>query len=474
MRFPHVPILLTVLFLLGACTAQPDAGDSPAALPTRLVLPSPTPAAVSAAAAPTAKPALPAEPTPEFAWFFNPEDRTVLGVNSKNQQVTAKIITTFSPTLVASTVEDVWVAQNVDEKITSLLRVSRQDNSIKDDIPLQFGQATSMSAAGDYVWLTLLLPGSSGGELKGGVIQVDIRQRKMLRYIQTRGYPLQVSATDQAAWVLVQDVLTTHFERINPASGEISLLPAAVQSSGDLQLFAHFTVQASGLWATPLQLHAPYIFRLDPNTGSILAAIPLGSTPAEHPVAIAAGEQLIYAALQNNTVVSIDPAAGKISSPVSLAIAVDQLSVVDNKVWVWSRQAATAYQLDFATSKVLGSTVLGATPMPTPTTVVYSTPSIMGGSFKPCDGVDFESNLRPGMKAIVNPDPPLPDRVRISASRTGAVVDMVLPNHWMEILEGPACVEGKVWWKVLTQNNITGWTMEGDGIDHWLLPAPAN
>ena len=98
----------------------------------------------------------------------------------------------------------------------------------------------------------------------------------------------------------------------------------------------------------------------------------------------------------------------------------------------------------------------------------------MGGSFKPCDGVDFESNLRPGMKAVVNPDPPLPDRVRVSASRTGTVVDIVNAGHWMEILEGPACVEGKVWWKVHTQNNITGWTMEGDGIDHWLLPAPQN
>jgi hypothetical protein len=472
MRHPFFLVLFTTLVLLGGCNSLPGLDDSPAVLPTRLILPTATEAAPHSAAAP-ANTTVPGEPIPYFAWFANPDDRAVLGVNPQNQQIMTKILTTFNPGLVTSFGDDVWVTQNVDEKITSLLHLKRQSSAISDDIPIQYGQATSISAAGDYVWLTLQSPDSAAGELKGGVVQVDINQQKLLRYIETRGYPLQVSATAQAAWVLVQDALTTHFERINPANGESSLIPPSVQSSGDLQLFERFSIQSSGLWATPRQ-HTPYVFQVDPQTGKIINIIKVGSTPAEHPIDITAGAQSVYAALQNNTILAIDPAAGTISTPVTINAQIDRLSIVDNTIWVWSHTAATAYQVDNHSNRILGSTQLGSTPIPTPTIPVYPTPSIMGGSFKPCDGLDFESNLRTGMKAIVNPDPPLPDRVRISASRTGKIVDIVNPNHWMDILEGPACVEGKVWWKVRTQNNIIGWTMEGDGIDHWLLPAPEN
>jgi hypothetical protein len=465
MRYFNSLALLAALFLLASC-GQDDAMPS---LPTRLVLPTATPEQQLAALAETAAPA---DDLPYYAWFPNPDDRTVLGINPKNQQLTTKILTAFNPSLVTSNADDVWVAQSVDENTTSLLHINRQGNSISDDIPLQYGRATSISAAGSYVWLTMQSPSSTASESKGGVVQIDNNQRKLIRYIATRGSPLQVSATAQAAWVLVQDALTTHFERINPVSGDTTILPASVRTSSDLQLFAHFALQANELWAIPRQLHAPYVFRLDPQTGNILAAIQVGSTPAEHPIDITTGKQSIFVALQNNSIITIDPVTGTVSSPVSINAPIDWLSVIDNTVWAWSYLAATAYQMDNSGRKVIGSTLLGSTPVPTPTIPVYPTPSIMGGSFKPCDGVDFESNLRTGMKAIVNPDPPLPDRVRISASSTGTVVDMVTPNHWMKILEGPACVEGKVWWKVHTQNNIIGWTMEGDGIDHWLLPAP--
>ena len=434
---PKRLIFLAALFVLGACSVMPAQEDTPPVLPTLLVIPSPTPRSQPSAAPASVGSPL-ASPAQNFAWFPNPVDRTVLGVDPSNRKVVAKILTTFSPDLVAVTASDIWVTQNVDEKTTSLLRINRQGTSVSDDIPLQYGRATSIEAAGASVWLTFQSPDSTAANPLGGVAQVNLQTRKVAHYIQTRGYPLQVAAAPEAAWVLVQDSLTTHFERINSASGEVSLLPSAVQSSRDLQLFARFTLQANGLWATPNQ-HTSYIFQLDPQTGAVLAAIQVGSTPGEHPIDITSGGQAVYVALENNTIIAVDPVRGTISRPVVIETPIDWIRVMDGTLWAWSRSAATAYQMDSIFSQVTGSALLGSTPQPTPTVISYPTPSIMGGSFKPCDGVDFESNLRPGMKAVVNPDPPLPDRVRISASR-----------------------------------NITGWTMEGDGIDHWLLPAPQN
>ena len=470
MRYFYSLTLALTFFLLSACTGLTGQDDSTTPLPTRLVLPTTTPEQPSTTL--QAETTSPAAPNSAFAWFPNPDDHTVLGVDSQNQSVTTKILTTFNPSLVTSTTDEVWVTQDVDEKITSLLRIDRRTGIVSDDIPIQYGRATSISVEGNYVWLTMQSPTSVKGEMTGGVVQVDINQRRFLRYIETSGYPLQVVATPQAAWVLEQDVLTTHFESITPSNGQTSPIPASVQNSADLQLFARFAINSSGMWAIPQQPFAPYIFHLDPQTGHILTTIKVGDTPNEHPIDIAAGNNAVYIALENNSIVTLNPNNGFLSDPVSIGVPINWLTVMDQDVWVWSYPAATAYQMDGSRNRLLGSVVLGSTPVPTPTVVSYPTPSIMGGAFKPCEGVDFESNLRPGMKAIVNPDPPLPDRVRISASRTGTVVDVVKPNHWMEILEGPACVEGKIWWKVHTQNNIIGWTMEGDGIDHWLLPTP--
>ena len=472
MRTPLYLSLLLSILLLAACAILPPQEDTPAVLPTRLVLPTATP--VQQMLVPGGDTTAPAQPIPFSAWFPNPDDRTLLGVNPQNQQVTARVLTTFTPQLVAAAQNEVWVTQNVNETVTSLLRLDRQSSQVTDDIPVQYGRATSISAAGNYVWLTMQAPSAAHGDKKGGVVQVDATQRKIIRYIEMDGFPLQVAATPQVAWVLVQDALATHFENINPVSGSFTPVPAAVQNSSDLQLFARFTVHPNGLWAIPQQLHSPYIFHLDLQ-GKVLKIIKVGEGYDAHPTDIIAGGQSIFVALKNNTIVTLNANNETITSqPVSISAPIDWLISIDQDVWAWSYAAAAAYQINSTGSQMAVSASLGSTPVPTPTVVSYPTPSMMGGSFKPCDGVDFESNLRPGMKAIVNPDPPLPDRVRISASSTGQVVDLVNPSHWMEILEGPACVEGKVWWKVHTQNDVIGWTMEGDGIEHWLLPAPEN
>ena len=41
----------------------------------------------------------------------------------------------------------------------------------------------------------------------------------------------------------------------------------------------------------------------------------------------------------------------------------------------------------------------------------------------------------------------------------------------MEILDGPQCVDNWTWWKVREPSTgLTGWTVEGDGSQYWLVP----
>jgi hypothetical protein len=356
------------------------------------------------------------------------------------------------------------VTQDIDDNTTSLLHLDRRDNTIGDNITLKYGRANSIAAAGKYIWLTLQAPNGKAG----GVAQIDRTTRKFLRFMITPGYPLEINASPEDVWMLEQDIVTTHFDRIDPETGNISAVPATVQSSDDLQLFARFTVNASGLWATPQQPHANYIFHIDARSGKTLETIKLNDYPTD----VTASDQAVYIALKNNTMVSLVPGQNTVSNPVSLPAPINWLAYENDAVWAWSNSASTAYQYEPHTNKLLGSALLGSTPVPTAAPTIFPTMSIMGRPTKPCDTIDFESNLRPGMKAVVNPDPPLPDRVRDAPSKTGKVVDVVPSNKLIDILEGPACAEGRVWWRVHTPNNLYGWTAEGDGIDHWLLPAP--
>jgi hypothetical protein len=63
------------------------------------------------------------------------------------------------------------------------------------------------------------------------------------------------------------------------------------------------------------------------------------------------------------------------------------------------------------------------------------------------------------------------NNVRSSPGLGANVLGLLQPGKGVQILEGPLCVEGYVWWKVrLLPNGITGWTAEGKGDVYWLIP----
>ncbi len=82
------------------------------------------------------------------------------------------------------------------------------------------------------------------------------------------------------------------------------------------------------------------------------------------------------------------------------------------------------------------------------------------------------SRLHVGDHAKVTEDPPLPNRVRDKPDTKGTtIVGQIQPSEEIEILEGPACANGWVWWKVRSvETGLVGWTVEGARNDYWLVP----
>lgn len=103
------------------------------------------------------------------------------------------------------------------------------------------------------------------------------------------------------------------------------------------------------------------------------------------------------------------------------------------------------------------------TPKPV-ATVVVPTPSNCPGT--------LPQHVRLGERAQINPANTLPIRLRVSPETQGTVLALLKPGTTVEILDGPACASGYLWWRVHVINTSKqGWVAQGNGTVYWLLPA---
>lgn len=93
-------------------------------------------------------------------------------------------------------------------------------------------------------------------------------------------------------------------------------------------------------------------------------------------------------------------------------------------------------------------------------------------TWQPCPDAR-PSRLRPGSAAYVSFDPPLRNRVRAEPNTGARLLGVIEPGEQVDILDGPRCSERWVWWRVRSrEQNLAGWTPEGDQHDYWLVPLP--
>ena len=84
------------------------------------------------------------------------------------------------------------------------------------------------------------------------------------------------------------------------------------------------------------------------------------------------------------------------------------------------------------------------------------------------------TRLKAGAEAKVSEDNPTPDRVRAGPSRGNDVIAQLPPGTVVNVLEGPVCADGLVFWKVESEliPSGVGWTAEGtgQGAEYYLEP----
>ena len=81
--------------------------------------------------------------------------------------------------------------------------------------------------------------------------------------------------------------------------------------------------------------------------------------------------------------------------------------------------------------------------------------------------------LTVGGKAYVSLDPPVSNNLRSGPSKKDKVVGSIVPGTLVEILNGPTCADGLVYWQVrVPSQNITAYTAESDFKEQWLMPCP--
>lgn len=84
------------------------------------------------------------------------------------------------------------------------------------------------------------------------------------------------------------------------------------------------------------------------------------------------------------------------------------------------------------------------------------------------------SRLTVASQAKVSEDSTTPNRVRSEPSKASDVIALLPPSTVVEVLEGPVCADGLVFWKVESEliPSGVGWTAEGtgQGVDYYLEP----
>ncbi len=82
--------------------------------------------------------------------------------------------------------------------------------------------------------------------------------------------------------------------------------------------------------------------------------------------------------------------------------------------------------------------------------------------------------LQASTKAYVSSDPPVSNRLRSAPSKTASVVGSIAPGAVVELLSGPTCADGLIFWQVkVVSTNATAYTAESDYKEQWLKPCPA-
>lgn len=465
MRRLHLTMIWLVLLLgLSACEL---------ALPTPLpaAMPESTPTAVATASAvvtpPTETPA--SSPTPlspaDMLWLANPADGNVRLIDPISGSVAVIIPTGMQPEQVVVGEGAAWALDRAADRV---LRINLEDFAIEAMVLIPQGETGRLAVGAGYVWVTIterpstnvLLPGEEYHE-KGGVVRIDPQTGWVNGYAAV-GPVADLSVSRGVLWTLGRGEFEAPLNRVDPAS----LKSVEIKLSGvpDWQLGDSLTASDNSLWVFSQSYGRLYRFSFD---GKLYAELSLGQHKPIGPATLRPANRWLWLASPWGSVLQVDTGNNQVAATTDLGVAFSDILWSGEAAWAVSALEGKVFRFDPVSRGVLQQVEIGDRVLPTQP--VTATPIIR--AFLPCEDAPY-SRLQVGDKARTQKEPGVPQRLRKEPGTEFERIAWIQPGETVLILEGPACVDGWVWWKVETlTGGYTGWAAEGDETEYWLFPA---
>jgi hypothetical protein len=401
-------------------------------------------------------------------WVTNPDDRTLLGIDPVQEEIIAVIDIDGRPERAVVEAGAVWVLDRQNDRV---IRVNPDRKRVEAYAFIPGMELEALTAAGGSIWagatgqidIQKILPGQKDLIPPGYLIRIDPTTNSIAEQITVELPIRQLVPQGNLLWILADSTIDTPLLRLNLITKKVESV--TLNNAPDWFLVDSLAA-GSDLWL--LSLAYGKLFRAAPDAGMpaarVLAAVDIDlRQPAGYPDLLLTGSGL-WVSTPWGMVLHIDPVTNHLLGQIDLGVPLSGLFSSGSTVWALSQQTGALFRLDPTSYQVLAQLDTGR---PTaPTLAPTPTPRVL--VWEPCPDSPT-SRLQVGDNAYVNREPPLPNRVREEPNREAESVGWVGPGASMEIVEGPTCSEGWVWWRIETAN-LSGWTAEGDEQAYWLVP----
>ncbi len=394
-------------------------------------------------------------------WLINPAEPALVGIDPAVNSVFAHIRLSADPGGVAVGEGAIWLYQSKPGETF----ISRIDPLTGQETARQAfleGGVRCIAGGMGGVWACL---SKAQGKGIANLARLAPQGDSIIALYPLQAQPFQAVVDRTGAWVLQAMDVFTLLGHVDPNRMMNVTLPRAVPSTEYVHQFARFAVHSSGIYTISQDRRSHYIYRVDPQDGRILQVIDVAAE-GDYPLDLVADDNNIWVALHSGDVVRVDAATLTVTALARTGAELTELITSEEAIWAHSPLEARLYRIDPMSGQLIAQVETGRRLQPTATPV----PKLPPGEV--CQG-SYPTQFRLGDFAEVNPSPPIPNRVRVEPNLHAKIVGEIGPYTRMQLIEGPVCTDGWVWWKIKVENNdLTGWTAEGDGENYWLIPLP--
>jgi hypothetical protein len=431
-----------------------------------VVLQSPT--ILAAASLPETPAPTPLGPLVEIShpiWAANRADNAILRIDPDQNQVTGRVVLEGKLGPVTTGDGGVWAVVSSGRSQVNIIRLNVDDLSISATIPVYSGQVTCLQVGAGAVWVgvehSAIDP--AGG---GSILRIDLQSNEINAVIPRSGVPVEFASYAHTLWLLEERDQTTTIGRVDTTSLKVDTFSEIEQKPWAALGIDHLSLGAASIWVTAQQTTGSSLYQLDPSTGDILGAVELGAASEGRVTAVEAGDVNILVWLSNGELIQVDPNDHQIVNRFAIKPGTGRIHVRPSAVWVENASEAEIYRIDQQPIRVSAVLSTGAKPEPTPVPTITQLP----GTETACEA-RYLTRLTKGGKAVVNPDPPVPNRVRSEPNARAEINGEIEPGEVITLIDGPVCANGWVWWFIQSRSSgLMGWTSEGDRNEYWLSP----